>query len=240
MSMLGDTLAVQKEVRRIQGEARAALQRLKELERRQRDYEEQVVLQSGTLVEVLQNGATNHEVEAFLRKPYALLRVRAGEALVVVPKFVHGLQIGWLEQETDTYWVYRVNRYSAWLSDVPDDVREVIGAPTGPDVVVEGDYLSFPEGQESQVASALKGHVADVQGGRARIIRGHAFDVLVDLIEQGSLPFRPRPVAAEDLRVPEVDFQLRLYQQEAYDRFLQTGAVGVFFPTGAGKSFVAM
>jgi DNA excision repair protein ERCC-3 len=60
------------------------------------------------------------------------------------------------------------------------------------------------------------------------------------MVEAGCLPFTSRPVRPEDLRDPRAAIQLRGYQQAAYDKFMQTGAVGVFHPTGAGKSMIAM
>ena len=46
--------------------------------------------------------------------------------LVAVPKFVKGFQVGWLWKETDTFYIYQFDQYSAWLGDAPADLLEAI------------------------------------------------------------------------------------------------------------------
>ena len=68
----------------------------------------------------------------------------------------------------------------------------------------------------------------------------HIFDVIATAVENGCLPFKPRKVLAEDLRPQKSVIKLRPYQKTAADKFMDTGAVGVFHPTGAGKSFISL
>jgi len=81
--------------------------------------------------------------------------------------------------------------------------------------------------------------LADFTEDSARIKRGNTFDVIAGMVDNGCLPFRPRQVINSDLRDSN-EIKLRDYQKSAYKKLLQTGAVGVFYPTGAGKSFIAM
>lgn len=66
------------------------------------------------------------------------------------------------------------------------------------------------------------------------------FDAIAKLIEDGNLPFRSKPVADADLRHSPSDINLRDYQERAWEKFLETGMVGVYWPPGAGKTFLAL
>lgn len=66
------------------------------------------------------------------------------------------------------------------------------------------------------------------------------FDVIAQLIEDGNLPFRPQPVAESHLRKAPAEITLRDYQERAWERFLETGMVGVYWPPSAGKTFLAL
>jgi hypothetical protein len=76
-----------------------------------------------------------------------------------------------------------------------------------------------------------------------QIVKGREFQLLAQLIDDGYLPFVPQPVAPEDYRESQVNFSFEgkyQFQEEAYQKFLQLGAVGIYWMTGAGKSFFAM
>lgn len=66
------------------------------------------------------------------------------------------------------------------------------------------------------------------------------FDVIAKLIEDGNLPFHAQPVADDDLRELSTQVDLREYQERAWERFRDTGMVGVYWPPGAGKTFLAL
>jgi len=66
------------------------------------------------------------------------------------------------------------------------------------------------------------------------------FDVIAKLIEDGNLPFRARPVDEGDLRNSPEEVDLRDYQERAWEKFQETGMVGVYWPPGAGKTFLAL
>jgi DNA excision repair protein ERCC-3 len=74
---------------------------------------------------------------------------------------------------------------------------------------------------------------------RIRIKKGAEFRLIAQMIEDGTLPFMPKPVEKDDLRTWD-GIELRDYQQEAWDAFLKTGATGVFWAFGAGKSFYGL
>lgn len=82
--------------------------------------------------------------------------------------------------------------------------------------------------------------VAEREDGRIELTSSREFDVIAQLIEDGNLPFRPTEVADEHLRDEPADLALREYQERAWERFRATGMIGVFWPPGAGKTFIAL
>lgn len=176
----------------------------------------------------------------FFKRPYTIIPFGKHKVLVAVPKFIKGFQIGWLWKETESYFIYEFDQYSAWLSDAPADVLDAINFEKEIDVKVEGNALQFPAAHRDQVKKLLGKHLREIGDTGAIVLRGHEFDVIAESIERGCLPFRARPVDAKDLREPQATIKLRPYQKAAYDKFLQTGAVGAFHPTGAGKSFISL
>lgn len=178
------------------------------------------------------------EAMAFLKEPWCVLPKSREEWWVVVPRWV-GVQVGWLERATDTFNIFVVNRYSHWLGQVPQELREKLKLPEPLEAKVkDGKLFAQPE-----VAQRFKKHLRD---GNAKVgfqvVRSHEFDLLADLIEAGSLPFTPRPVAVGDLEASPV-YQQELanprdYELEAWEQFKRYGAVMVCWPWGMGKTFL--
>jgi DNA excision repair protein ERCC-3 len=66
------------------------------------------------------------------------------------------------------------------------------------------------------------------------------FDVIAQLIEDGNLPFAPQPIDEDALRGEPENVELREYQERAWERFVETGMIGVYWPPGAGKTFLSL
>jgi DNA excision repair protein ERCC-3 len=75
------------------------------------------------------------------------------------------------------------------------------------------------------------------------------FDVIAQLIDDGNLPFATQPVADAHLRAEPEGVALddpahtpegASYQHRAWEEFLETGMIGVYWPPGAGKTFLAL
>lgn len=66
------------------------------------------------------------------------------------------------------------------------------------------------------------------------------FDVIAQLIEDGNLPFAAQPVDEDAIRGEPENVELRDYQIRAWERFVETGMIGVYWPPGAGKTFLAL
>jgi len=93
----------------------------------------------------------------------------------------------------------------------------------------------------NQSADVLRNELAAARDDRALSLNpNREFDVIAKLIEDGNLPFQPQPVADADLRGPPESVELRDYQERAWERFRERGMVGVYWPPGAGKTFLAL
>jgi len=81
---------------------------------------------------------------------------------------------------------------------------------------------------------------AERDDGRIPLKASREFDVIAELIDDGNLPFTPHPVAEGDLRSAPSTIDLRDYQERAWERFAETGMIGVYWPLSAGKTFLAL
>lgn len=182
------------------------------------------------------------DFKAFLKEPYVLVPKAGHQWYCLVPRFVD-FNVGWLERTTASYNVFLINRYTLWLGDVPEEIRDQTGltSPPGDLSVVDGKLL-FGRG-EKPIAEQYKEFISAFSGNAGRVKRGREFDLLAALVSDGYLPFVPQPVAAADRRDPSLAYNLSgkyQYQADAYHEFMRRGALGVFWMTSAGKSFLAM
>lgn len=192
-----------------------------------------------TIAKISKYQAINtQEALSFLKEPWCILPKSREEWWVVVPKWV-GVQVGWLERATDTFNIFVVNRYSHWLGQIPQELREKLKLPEPIDAKVKDGKLVASK----EVAGRFKKHLS---GGNEKdgftLTRGHEFDLLADLIEAGSLPFSPKPVLQADLEPSPILLNElatpRPYQVEGWDAFTKYGAVIVCWPWGMGKTFI--
>jgi len=165
---------------------------------------------------------------AFLEEPYLIMPKR--------PKFID-FQLGWLERSTKSYNVFLVNQYVQWFTEIPKELKQHFKIKPLPVKVADGLLLT-PEEVQDEAWKRYKRFLSRREGKEAiRIKRGNEFKLIAQIIEDGSLPFIPRKVEPVDLREPETTIQLRDYQEQAWQKFLETGAIGVYWPFGTGKSF---
>ncbi len=181
-------------------------------------------------------------VADFFQEPYVTIPKRPQEWYVIAPKFVN-FQIGWLEKSTRSYNVFLVNKFMHWLAQIPAGLRDQFDfKPELPVKVYDHMVLTGEDHQEEVWARYRKDLLRREGKDRIRVKGGREFHLIAAMIEDGTLPFMPKPVAEEDLREPPwaEPVVLRDYQEEAWDRFLETGAVGVFWPFAAGKTYLGL
>ena len=186
-------------------------------------------------------------LQPFLEEPYVMIPKHGQEWWVLVPKWLK-LQVGYLDHSTQSYNVFIVNKYVKWLSEVPPELEDKLKFPDAlPLKVFDGMLLTGEQLQErawqkySQFLSRREGK------DRIRIKAGYEFKLIAQMIEDGTLPFMPKPVAPEDLR-PWSDSGSVKYaelckskniaelQDRAWNEFLQHGAIGLYWSFGTGKS----
>lgn len=164
------------------------------------------------------------------------------ELFVAIPKFI-SFSIGWLDHTTKGYNHYLINQYTQWLGEVPEFIRKELNIKEPEKIFVNDSTLIFPEGKEKEIEKRYGELLSAISKGTARIKQGKEFDILAQIIESGALPFVPRSVDEKDLRQSEVKFGFEgkySFQKQVYDMFLKYGALGIYWMTGAGKSFIAM
>lgn len=224
----------------IEKETNALRERITAFDRAQKAQEKGVKNAVEVLRETGGDFVDTDALLAFLKKPYVIIPQAKNRVLVAVPKFIKGFQVGWLWKETDTFYIYEFNQYSSWLGDAPQELLDSIGFENGLEAKVEGQFVSFNPDMRAEVKKRLGVHLKEVSDTSAKILRGHEFEVIAEIVKNGYLPFTARPVDKEDIRKAQGKITPRAYQKPTITRFLETGAVGAFQPTGGGKSFISM
>jgi len=185
------------------------------------------------------------QIQAFAEEPYKVLPRGENEYYVVVPRFVP-FSAGHLHEQDDAWQVFIVNKYVDWIEDIPEPVSEKIDLEKRfEEAVVRGDILELSDEEERDEAwddlGGQDGGLFQRQGeDKIKIKSGQEFDVIAKLIERGNLPFAPEPIDEADLRGEPEDVSLRPYQERAWDEFMRTGQVGVYWPPGLGKTFLSL
>lgn len=235
-----DILKTKEEIESIIKEAEDKLFRLKSLEKQIEKQEKDTKILAESISDKLGDNIHSDLFIKFFEKPYVIIPQKQNQVLVAIPKFIKGFQVGWLWKETDQFYIYQLDQYSSWLGDVPQELLEQINFKKELEAEIEANTLLFQPSQKQIIKQKLGSHITDITDTSARIIRGHEFDIIADMIESGSLPFKPNKVNENDKREAKSNFELRKYQIPAFNRFIETGAIGLFHPTGAGKSMIAM
>lgn len=179
---------------------------------------------------------------SFFKKPYVTIPAGKNRIYVAVPKFIKNFQVGWLWKETDSFNIYEFDQYSAWLGDVPEELLQEIDFAPEFNATIDGNRITFDRADRDIIKKRLAHLISEgtLEDTGAQIKKGRTFDVIAEMVKSGCLPFKARPLAKEDLRAQSSKITLREYQKPVIKKFLETGAVGGFLPTGAGKSFIAM
>ena len=212
-----------------------------EIETEQKKYQEKV-LEISKFAQITE-GLNEEEFKNFIKEPYAVLPTgKQEEWFVAVPKFIR-MNLGWLDHATETFNVFRINKFMRWLGNIPQDIEKKFKFDTKlPLKIFDGIVLTGQHHQEETWNKYNKFLTKREGKDKIKIKKGYEFKLLAQLISDGILPFMPKPVEQEDLR--DADFkeplELRDYQQEAWERFLEVGAVGIYWAYSAGKTFYGL
>ncbi len=159
------------------------------------------------------------------------------EWLIAVPKFIP-FSLGWLDHTTKGYNVFKINQYTQWLGELPDFLRKELDLKEPEKIFVSEGNIIFEEGKEEDIKEKYGELISTIGKGTARVKLGKEFDLIAKIIENGSLPFVPRPVDEKDILPNETPIKFEgkyIFQKEAWNDFLKYGAIGIYWMTGAGK-----
>jgi len=223
-----------------------------ELKRRKREIERKRA--SLEEVEMFSHYSSDH-VDAFFKKPYVILPRKKEEWYLIVPK-LFDLNVGYLTKSTDSYNVFIVNKYADYLGAVPADFKSVFKfKPRIPLKIFDGVLLTGEEHQDTAWDRYRKFLTARKGNDRITVKRGQQFDLIAKLIEDGILPFIPQPVDSEYLveskwhldKIEDPDDRENVakrlsmdFFKEAVARFMETGAVGIYWAMGVGKTLFGL
>jgi DNA excision repair protein ERCC-3 len=212
-----------------------------EIEEKQKEYQDKVA--NVSKITQITEGLNEEEFKNFIKEPYAVLPTgKQEEWFVAVPKFIR-MNLGWLDHTTETFNVFRINKFMKWLGNIPQDIEKKFKFDTKlPLKVFDGTVLTGKQHQEETWNKYNKFLTSRQGADKIKIKRGYEFKLLAQLISDGILPFMPRPIEQEDLRIAEFKepLILRDYQNEAWERFLEVGAVGIYWAYSAGKTFFGL
>ncbi|MDH5481581.1 MAG: hypothetical protein OEY22_01685 [Candidatus Bathyarchaeota archaeon] len=218
------------------------LEKRKNLKKSVKDYVEQVNW-SRFKPEYLSN---------FIEEPYVIEPSKIGkggnilEWLVYVPKIVQ-FHIGRLERATHSYNVFSVTQYMHHFAEIPEELSSRFPKLDIELQVVDGLLLTEPESTE-RAWQKYRQYLYQKEGaGKLRIKKGSEWGIIAQILEDGGLPFAPQPIDPDDLRDRSVkgfalhsDWEIRDYQVDADQRFMEYGAIGIYWPFGTGKSQYAL
>jgi len=212
-----------------------------EIEEKQKEYQDKIV--NVSKITQITEGLNEEEFKNFIKEPYAVLPTgKQEEWFIAVPKFIR-MNLGWLDHTTETFNVFRINKFMKWLGNIPHDIEKKFKFDTKlPLKVFDGTILTGKQHQEETWNKYNKFLTSRQGADKIKIKRGYEFKLLAQLISDGILPFMARPIEQEDLRIAEFKepLILRDYQEEAWRRFLEVGAVGIYWAYSAGKTFFGL
>ena len=148
-------------------------------------------------------------LEAFFKHPYFLVAVPKKQETwnLYIPRFID-MQIGYLQQQTESWNIFLVNRYAEWLGGIPESLKKELGLKTPLELKLEGDIL-FGSGEAQKEAWKRYGPLLKSQDKEGiRVDPKRAFELIAALVKDGILPFSVRPIPSEDLVENTVDFEL--------------------------------
>lgn len=101
-----------------------------EIEEKQKEYQDKV--SNVSKITQITEGLNEEEFKNFIKEPYAVLPTgKQEEWFVAVPKFIR-MNFGWLDHTTETFNVFRINKFMKWLGNIPLDIdKEILEKPTG-------------------------------------------------------------------------------------------------------------
>jgi len=181
------------------------------------------------------------QLEAFFKKPYYLEPVhgRPDSWYLIIPKFVD-IQIGWMDRSTESYNRFLINRYMDWLGEIPEAIKRQLNWKAPPELILDGEEIHGSKGALEYAWQKYRPFLHDRDETKIRVNPKRAFDLIASMIKDGVLPFSIKPVDPADLTARKCDWQLRDYQEQAWNELMRYSAIGVYYPPGTGKTVIGL
>lgn len=229
-----------KKIKEISQDLDEELESLKiEIEEKQKEYQEKIA--NVSKITQITEGLSVEEFKNFVKEPYVTLPTgKQEEWFVAVPKFIR-MNLGWLDHTTETFNVFRINKFMKWLGNIPLDIEKKFKFESKLPLKMFDRHLLTGKMHQDQAWNRYNKFLTRREGkDKIQIKKGYEFKLLSQLIDDGILPFMPKPVELSDLRIYEYPFELRDYQLDAWERFKEVGAVGIYWAYSAGKTFFGL
>ena len=178
----------------------------------------------------------------FMQKPYHLDQIKDGVWRLLVPKFIN-FSAGWPVTTTDQWNIFHVSAFINLLTPLPPWlVEEMELKDPGYRAHIEGDWLIIDQGDPEETWKKLgRGkRFSRRDGKRLRMKPSSQFDIKRQLLRQGVNFFIPKPIDDIDIREAKGTIELREQQTRDFDIFKEFGAVSLFAPGGAGKTYFGL
>lgn len=184
--------------------------------------------------------------EEFRDQPIITMPKGKNEIWLWAPKFVP-LEFGFLYGQDGPWNLFIVNKYSALIQEVPTILEDVLDLSTPFNGIVVDEFegtlqIERPDVDDARdVKSRYDKYLTKIKDDSTILVKkGMEFEIQAALLRDGILPYKSRPIPDGLFRDTEPKFELRDYQQRDWNIFLETSAIGVFYPMGTGKSFLIM
>ena len=106
---------------------------------------------------------------------------------------------------------------------MPEFLRKELEIKEPEKIFVNDGNLVFEEGKEEDIKEKYGEMLSAIGKGTARVKLGKEFDLIANIISNGSLPFVPMKVDDEDIvqNNTNIEFDAKhIYQKEAWETFL--------------------
>lgn len=175
--------------------------------------------------------------------PYVLYQekgMREYEWKIAVPKWADSVHFGMLVGEIPGHRVFLVSRYIDMVYDLPDWLRDKIGAKKDPlDIKLDLSTMQLVGKDVGKVKDKYSKFMKK-EDGVFKVDKEQYFELLAQMIEDGIKPFEPKPIPEELLVKRPCSIILRDYQKEAFDKIKKSSQAFIVWPPSAGKTYVTI
>lgn len=172
--------------------------------------------------------------------PYVLFQekgMKEYEWKIAVPKWADSIHFGMLTGEIPGHRIFLVSRYIDMVYDLPEWLREKIGAKKDPlDIKLDLSTMQLKGKDVPKVLDKYRGFLRK-EDGHLVVDKDQYFECLAAMIEDGIKPFEPRPIPLDLFQDRRCDFELRNYQKDAWEIMKKHSMGFVCWPPSAGKTY---